>query len=157
MIPYLFLSMASILPSFGSLKGSSKVKNLWCNFKSKYFFVLGCNLSPLLFSLYVSGLGAKLNGSGLGIDLQTTNISCILFADDLVVLGKSREALENLMGITRRFFVNHKLDISCNKSKIMSHNATTGETVFCGHDLDPLRLEEAILQISWDTFELFSL
>ena len=107
-------------------------------------FLLGCNLSPLLFSLYVSGLGEKLNGSGLGIDLQNKNISCILFADDLVVLGKSREALEDLMGITRRFFINHKLDISCSKSKIMTHNASTGKTVFCGRDIDPLQLEEVI-------------
>ena len=67
-----------------------------------------------------------------------------MFADDLVVLGKSKEALDTLMGITRRFFINHKLDISCSKSKIMTHNASTGETVFTGRDLDPLHLEEVL-------------
>ena len=75
-------------------------------------------MSPLLFSLYISGIGEELNSSGLGIDLQDVNISAILFADDLVLLGKSRNALDLLMEKTRRFFHRHKLDLSESKSKI---------------------------------------
>ena len=107
-------------------------------------FLSGCNLSPLLFSLYISGLGEKLNGSGLGIDLLDQNISSIFFADDILIIGKSKEALENLMGICRRFFQSHKLDISCSKSKVMTYNATTGKTEFNDCDLETLQLEEVI-------------
>ena len=139
-----FLLNGQYSPKLWLSQGVKQGSELEMYLENLFRFVLGCNLSPLLFSLYISGLGAKLNQSGLGIDLQNINISCILFADDLVVLGKSREALETLMGITRRFFINHKLDISCRKSKVMSHNATTGETVFSGCGLDPVQLSEVI-------------
>ena len=86
-----------------------------------------------------------MNRSGLGIDLQNINISCILFADDLVVIGKSKKNLDHLMGITRQFFSIHKLDISENKSKVMSHNASTGKVTFNGHNLDPLQLDEVLV------------
>ena len=69
-------------------------------------------MSPILFSLYISGLGAELNSSGLGIDLHDVNISSILFADDLVVLGRSRKCLDKLMEKAMEFFKRHKLDIS---------------------------------------------
>ena len=107
--------------------------------------IAGCNLSPLLFSLYISGLGSKLNQSGLGINLQHLNISCILFADDLVVIGKSRKDLDSLMNITRQFFYIHKLNISESKSKIMSYDASTGKVTFTGPHLTPLQLEEVLV------------
>ena len=86
-----------------------------------------------------------MNQSDLGINLQNLNISCILFADDLVVIGKSRKDLDILMGITRQFFYIHKLNISESKSKIMSYDASTGKVTFNGIHLDPLQLEEVIV------------
>ena len=102
-----------------------------------------------------------MNQSGLGIDLQNLNISCILFADDLVVIGKSRKDLDTLMGITRQFFSIHKLNISESKSKIMSYNATTDMVTFNGNNLDPLQLEEVLvykylgIHISCSPYSLF--
>ena len=64
---------------------------------------LGCNLSPLLFCIFINNLGIELNSSGLGIDLSSINISSIFFADDLVLLGKSRSDLNKLMGMTQTF------------------------------------------------------
>ena len=87
-------------------------------------------MSPLLFSLFISGLGAELNSSGLGIDLQDVNISSILFADDLVVLGRSRKCLDKLIEKVMGFFKRHKLDISQKKSKILSYNAATDQISF---------------------------
>ena len=102
-------------------------------------------MSPLLFSLYISGLGAELNSSGLGIDLQDINISCLLFADDLVILGRSRGDLDLLMQTTRTFFSKHKLDISESKSKILSYNAATDKITFETHDQPPLILDQVLV------------
>ena len=87
-------------------------------------------MSPLLFSLFISGLGSELNSSGLVIDLQDINISSIMFADDLVILGRSRKSLDKLMGITMGFFKRLKLDISQKKSKILSYNARIEFKIF---------------------------
>ena len=106
------------------------------------FQFIGCNLSPLLFSLFISDLGPLLNSSGLGINLDSINISVLFFADDLVILGQSKEALDKLMVITQNFFNAHKLRISVKKSKIMSHDISSGQTSFPDStNTDPLTLE----------------
>ena len=74
---------------------------------SKPKLVSGCNLSPLLFSLFINNLGLELNSSGLGIDLCSQNVSSIFFADDIVLIGSSRAALDQLMLKTRTFFHSH--------------------------------------------------
>ena len=45
-----------------------------------------------------------LNDSGLGLPLKGMNISILKFADDIVLLAKSKEAMKVLMAMTRQFF-----------------------------------------------------
>ena len=99
-------------------------------------------MSPL-FCLFISHLGQELNSSGL--ELDNLNICSILFADDLVLIGKNKESLANLVTITRQFFKTHHLDISKSKSKIMNHDSSTGQTTFLGlDDASPLTLENVV-------------
>ena len=123
----------------------------------------GCNLSPLLFSLFISFLGQDLNSYGLGINLGTYNLSCILFADDLVIFGSSRSNLEILLDKARTFFNNHHLTISSTKSKIMSFDASTGTTTFNNSlAYPPLTLDQVAvfkylgIPISSSPYSLFS-
>merc|ERR1719427_1098610 len=105
----------------------------------------GCNLSPLLFALFMNSLGNELNSTGRGIDLGNTNISALFFADDLVLVGKSRSDLDELMKITRNYCANHRLGISEKKSKLMSHDAITGKTTFEGSTkFSPLTLDQVL-------------
>ena len=97
-----------------------------------------------MFSLFINNLGQELNSSGLGIDLDSTNISVICFADDIVLLGKSEKALDKLMDITRTFFSTHKLELSVKKSKVMTHNANTGHSIFTGTQTSPITLEQVL-------------
>ena len=108
------------------------------------FNLLGCNLSPLLFALFLNNLGHELNQTGLGIDLGGINISCICFADDIILLGKNSQSLDFLMNLTRSFFHHHRLKLSQLKSKIMTHNAATGKISFQGPLLDPLTLDQIL-------------
>ena len=88
------------------------------------------------------GLGPELNSLGLGITLDDVNIAAILFADDLVLVGKSKKDLDVLMHRTRVFFKNHQLKISDTKSKIMTFDSSTGQTIFQhSDDLPPLVLD----------------
>ena len=101
-------------------------------------------MSPLLFNLFINNLVQQLNCSGLGINLDTVNIAAVVFADDIVLIGKSDEALTKLMEITRSFFKAHRLELSEKKSKVMSYNSTTGHTTFTGPTLAPISLEEVL-------------
>jgi hypothetical protein len=94
--------------------------------------------------LFINQLGQELNISGLGIDLGPLNVSSIFFADDIVLIGRDQTALDKLMAITRTFFDKHKLVLSETKSKLMSHNATTGKTTFRGFSSSPISLEAVL-------------
>ena len=90
-------------------------------------------------------MGKELNSSGLGIDLGPLNISCLCFADDLVIIGRSRSSLDALMTKTRSFFLHHHLEISGTKSKIMSFDAQTGKTIFQDStNSSPLLLDQVL-------------
>ena len=49
----------------------------------------GCNLSPLLFNLYVANIAHELENSIDGFPLTTIRISILLFADDIVLISES--------------------------------------------------------------------
>ena len=130
--------MGSIAPHYGSPKELNKVttqEEKWnlisiCN-------CLGCNLSPLLFSIFISDLGKELTDSGLGIELLGLKVATIFFADDIVLIGRTPAELNSLMNICRRYFDRHRLELSVSKSKIISHESQHGEVTFtdCGQDL----------------------
>ena len=47
----------------------------------------GDTLSPTLFGLYVNDLVEALNNTNSGISIGDLQLSCLLYADDLVLLG----------------------------------------------------------------------
>ena len=107
---------------------------------------LGCNLSPLLFALYISALGDKLNKSGLGIELLGVVICAIFFADDIVLIARTKEDLKTLIAIAEEFCVKVRLEISQEKSKIMTYDAATGK-MRCSQDThtQSLELEQVLM------------
>ena len=65
----------------------------WENFQNwwltKYFFA----------PLYIDELAKSLEQSDIpGLTLSDTNIKCLLFADDLILLAPSKEALQQQLG-----------------------------------------------------------
>ena len=123
--------------------------------------ISGCNLSPLLFCLFINQLGKELNTSGLGIDLGTVNISALFFADDICLIARDKNTLNKLMDITRIFFKTHNLVLSETKSKVMNYNSQTGKTTFQGNHLSTLTLESVLnfkylgVRISCSPYNMF--
>ena len=77
-----------------------------------------CSLSNF-FALYIAELGRVLEKSGLGIKMGEINIPALLFADDIVLIGKDEHELAKLLEIIGIFGVERKLEFNPNKSKVM--------------------------------------
>ena len=80
----------------------------------------GCILSPLLFALYISGMGHTLEKSPLGCKIFNTIISALLYVDDLILIGANKESLSSLLTITQAHLEWLGMNINCDKSNIMT-------------------------------------
>ena len=60
------------------------------------------------------------------------NISCLLYADDLVILSISKEWLQKSLDAASNFFTKWNLEINCDKTKcmIMIKEAEPKNTLF---------------------------
>ena len=85
--------------------------------QNNLFIISGCNLSPLLFAIFIAELGVILNSMGLGIGLALLNIVALLFADDLVLIVKNKKDLQKVVNMVRKFFYIHRLEMSNTNSK----------------------------------------
>ena len=94
--------------------------------------------------MFLNDLGKQLNGTDFGIQLGCLIISAIFFADDLVVIGSSKAKLKKLIRIIKKYFHEHRLTISETKSKVITHDASTGEMTFEGDDIDDISLDQVI-------------
>ena len=81
----------------------------------------GCSLSPLLFALYVVNMSRELVASNLGIELHRIIVSCIFFADDIILLSNTVEGLLELQAIVQHHCNDLNMKLSIKKSKIMSY------------------------------------
>jgi hypothetical protein len=55
----------------------------------------------------------------LEVNLASDIINCLLFADDIVLMGKSEQELQILLNITARFASKWNLQFNLKKSKVM--------------------------------------
>jgi len=114
----------------------SLIKNLYS--KSKCFIKLGskrtgtfeytrgvrqgCILSPLLFNLYLNELSLQLDQTIRSDPIilpNNTRLSSLLYADDLVLLSKSKEGLQNCIDTVGNFCSNWQMNVNDKKSKVM--------------------------------------
>ena len=79
----------------------------------------GCNLSPLLFALFINGLAEEIKKLGKGILHGKVRICILLFADDIVLLAESRKDLELLMNITYQYSRRWRFDFNYDKSAVV--------------------------------------
>ena len=89
----------------------------------------GCSLSPLLFALYVAGLGQDLTLAKQGVKLYRVCVSGIFFADDIVLVARSAEGLRQLLVMVESHCRDLKMKLAVNKCKVMSKSSDTFEMV----------------------------
>ena len=84
----------------------------------------GCALSPLLFALYISGLGIRLQETKRGIDIGGIHLTGLFFADDLILISRTPiRGMCALLGELNQFCSSMKMTLSVGKSFVL----TTGD------------------------------
>ena len=102
----------------------------------------GCVLSPTLFNIFLSDLEINfedLNAEPLEYS-QGEKLSCIMWADDLLLLSKSQIGLQNMLNKLKIYTENNGLSVNIDKTKVMIFNKT-GRHMRRSFKLGELRLE----------------
>ena len=74
----------------------------------------------MLFALYIADIGNDINASGLGFAVGRLTVSGLLFADDIILLARTSDGLRELLAIVNRGCTDLKLEVSEEKSQIIS-------------------------------------
>ena len=90
-------------------------------FRYQRGFRQGCILSPLLFNIYLNELPTLLTSpkSDPLILPDGTQLNSLLYADDLVILSKSKQALQNGLNPLSLFCEKWMMEINLKKTKIL--------------------------------------
>ena len=79
----------------------------------------GCPLSPMLFALYIAGMGNALHNAKLGVKLGDVIITALLFAHALVMKSSTpKKGMDQLLKIVLAFCSDMKMKLSVPKTYI---------------------------------------
>ena len=100
----------------------------------------GCNLSPTLFNIFINDIPDTLynDGENKGVTLNHTNLNCLMYADDLVILSHSAKEMKRKLHILEEYCNKWRLIINTNKSKllIINNTKTTPDFEIYGNKLE---------------------
>ena len=83
----------------------------------------GCVLSPLLFNLFLADLQPILQDSSDNPSIDDeVNISCLLWADDILMFSKSQEGLQKKLDKLEKYCIDNKLTVNTEKTQCMVFN-----------------------------------
>ncbi len=117
---------------YKDLSGQVKVNNVLSeSFPINIGLRQGCNLSPVLFNLYINDLPKLLKlGDCDPVDLFETKINVLMFADDMLLLSKSPSGLQKTLNLLQVYCRKWQLLVNCSKTKIMIFNKINSATKF---------------------------
>ena len=82
----------------------------------------GCNLSPTLFNLYINDLPKEFDDTCKPITLHQTRLSCLMYADDLVIFSETENGMKKCLAKLECFCSKWRLSVNTTKSKILIIN-----------------------------------
>ena len=83
----------------------------------------GCNLSPLLFNLYINDLPGQLMCKERDVvKVGNTELKCLMYADDIVLLNKTEHGMNLYLNQLEQYCNKWRLRISVQKTKILIIN-----------------------------------
>ena len=81
----------------------------------------GCNLSAILFVIYLSELGRRIHRTGLGMSLSADLLlAYLLFADDIFLVGTTEEELQALKRVLEMWCIDFWMKIGPKKTNLIT-------------------------------------
>ena len=105
----------------------------------------GCNLSPLLFILFLSDLEEHMKVWGAkGILMSNLRVNILMFADDVVLLAETAKDMNSSLAALSRYCLTSNLKVNANKTRIVVFNRIyasprNNSFVLNGCELQPVR------------------
>ena len=90
--------------------------------KSKLGVKQGCNLSPLLFNLFVNDIHSSFDANCRPTKINDWKISSLSYADDLVLLSESENGLRNCISKLESYCNEWGLKVNPLKTKVLVFN-----------------------------------
>ena len=82
----------------------------------------GCNLSPTLFNTFINDIIDLFDSSCDPFHMTECEISCLLYADDLILLSQSENGLQKCLDRLNCYLKKWKMKINIKKTKIIVFN-----------------------------------
>ena len=89
---------------------------------SKFGVKQGCNLSPLLFNIFINDLHEIFSSNCDPLDVDNWKINSLSFADDLVLLSETESGLKNCLASLERYCQEWGLRVNPDKTKVLVFN-----------------------------------
>ena len=98
----------------------------------------GAVLSPILFTDYIDKLLTRLRESGVGCQIDDVFAGVFGYADDIVLLAPSLDALRHMIGICEEYAQGFHILFNPSKSKLMYYNVSHDNlhVKLCNQDVD---------------------
>lgn len=80
----------------------------------------GSKLSPILYTFYINTLIQELESTGKGVHLKQRWMGALLYADDLALIAKTPEELQQMINTTQEWAKKMMATININKTKIVA-------------------------------------
>ena len=93
----------------------------------------GCCLSSLLFNLFINKLPTIFDESCDPVSIESESLSSLLWADDLLIMSRSAQGLQNAIKKTHDFYSSIGLHINESKTKVMIFNGQGRKLATANH------------------------
>jgi hypothetical protein len=99
-----------------------RVNNLYTDFFSiPNGLKQGCVISPTLFKIYINDLASELNELNCGVQYNDSNVSLLMFADDVVIMAPSAEHLQRSLDGVDSWCKKWRMTLNGSKTQVIHY------------------------------------
>ena len=89
----------------------------------------GCNLSPLLFNLFINDIHSIFGPASKAVDINGKMFNSLSFADDLVLLSESQQGLQDCLNQLEKYCSDWGLKVNLSKTNVVVFNRSFSNAI----------------------------